>query len=324
MPSNVEMLMEMGFPQNRAEKALAKTNYRGIEQALDWLSNHLDDPDIDEPFEAPKGNVLSGEPSETVEAKESKEEEVGDVSQPQSLKCDECGKQLRTELAMQTHAAKTGHSSFSESAEKVKPLTAEEKAKQMDLLKEKMVQKRLEREEKEKREAKEKERLRRTQGKDLTMAKFELEQKEIKQLAEQKRREKAEERAAKQKVLDDIRRDREARAAAAAASKAPSKPESVSSAAPSTSTESAPTAKKEYTECRLQIRLPSGTPLTNTFKAHEPLAAVRLYVSMNAADLPGDFTFMTTFPRKVYTDEDMDKPLTALGLVPSAVIMVTK
>jgi len=38
------------------------------------LSNHLDDPDIDEPFEAPidepfeapKGNVLSGEPSETV------------------------------------------------------------------------------------------------------------------------------------------------------------------------------------------------------------------------------------------------------------------
>jgi len=28
--------------------------------------HHLDDPDIDEPFEAPKGNVLSGEPSETV------------------------------------------------------------------------------------------------------------------------------------------------------------------------------------------------------------------------------------------------------------------
>jgi len=43
----------------------------------------------------------------------------------------------------------------------------------LNRLKEKMVQKRLEREEKEKREAKEKERLRRTQGKDLTMAKFE-------------------------------------------------------------------------------------------------------------------------------------------------------
>ena len=52
--------------------------------------------------------------------------------------------------------------------------------------------------------------------------------------------------------------------------------------------------------------------MTHTFAASEPLAAVRLYVGMNNADL-GEFTFMTTFPRKVYTDEDMEKPLSALG-----------
>ena len=34
---------------------------------------------------------------------------------------------------MQVHAAKTGHTSFSESTEEIKPLTAEEKAKQMEL-----------------------------------------------------------------------------------------------------------------------------------------------------------------------------------------------
>ena len=52
----------------------------------------------------------------------------------------------------------------------------------------------------------------------------------------------------------------------------------------------------------------------HTFQANESLAAVRLYTSLHAAGVvDGDFTFMTTFPRKVYTDEDMEKPLSMLG-----------
>ena len=75
-----------------------------------------------------------------------------------------------------------------------------------------------------------------------------------------------------------------------------------------------------------QIRLPDGSALTNQFGINEDLAAVRLYVDLNRKDgrsaLP--FTFMTTFPKKVFSEADMKTSLKGLGLVPSAVLIVTK
>jgi hypothetical protein len=53
--------------------------------------------------------------------------------------------------------------------------------------------------------------------------------------------------------------------------------------------------------------------LTQSFQAKEPLAAVRVYIEMNRTDGQGQFSLMTTFPRKVFSDEDMDKPLSELG-----------
>ncbi|KAK7085964.1 UBX domain-containing protein 1, partial [Halocaridina rubra] len=74
------------------------------------------------------------------------------------------------------------------------------------------------------------------------------------------------------------------------------------------------------------IRLPTGTPLVQEFKAKESLSAVRLWIGINRQDgLPADapFKLSMTFPRKTFTEEDMEKPLDALGLVPSAVLMVS-
>lgn len=84
-----------------------------------------------------------------------------------SLRCNECNKLFKSTEEVEYHAVKSGHSDFAESTEEKKPLTEEEKKKQMSLLEEKMKQKRAEREEKEKAEQLEREKRRIQDGKDL-------------------------------------------------------------------------------------------------------------------------------------------------------------
>lgn len=91
----------------------------------------------------------------------------------------------------------------------------------------------------------------------------------------------------------------------------------------STTQPQATTKTANYTHTRIQIRAADGSTLTETFEVKESLAAVRLFVQLKQeSTIP--FNLMTTFPRRVFTEEDYDKPLYLLGLVPSAVLIVTK
>lgn len=63
----------------------------------------------------------------------------------------------------------------------------------------------------------------------------------------------------------------------------------------------------------IQVRLLDGTSLMQTFKAKEQLAAVRLYIELNRKDGGEPFHLLTSFPRRIFTDEDMEKPLQELG-----------
>lgn len=64
----------------------------------------------------------------------------------------------------------------------------------------------------------------------------------------------------------------------------------------------------------VQIRLTNGQALTSTFGCKEQLSAVRLYIEMNRTDMGGPFNLMTNFPKKIFDEEDFEKPLDVLGM----------
>lgn len=339
MSSIVSTLEEMGFATDRAKKAVEVCGDQSVEAAMEWLLAHADEPmDTIEPAE-PMPKASAPQPQSGSTASESTSQPAGPKDQAgegskesvsgadaaaaeasaKSFKCDECGKLFRSAPEVEFHAVKSGHQSFSESVEEIKPLTEEEKQEQAKKLEEKIRQRRLEREEKEKREAIEREKERRKFGQEVATTRQKIEEQEMLKLAEEKKREKMEAMLAKKKVLADIERDKLERR------------EKFNMGGPPPAAVAKPPApvapvepKKEYDQCKLQIRLTNGQTLTQTFGANEELAAVRLYVELNRTDGDLPFTLMTNFPKKVFTEEDYSKPLSTLGLVPSAVVILTK
>nr|CAD7398930.1 unnamed protein product [Timema cristinae] len=244
------------------------------------------------------------------QAEEGTEQEGGEetVDVAKSIKCNDCGKLFATQLEVEFHAAKTNHSNFTESKEEKRPLTEEEKREQLRKLEDKMRQKRLEREEGEKKEALERERLRIKSGKEITAAKKKMEDEEMKKLLELRKREKLEEKMARQRVKDQIEQDKVARRAKFGGPKVEPPPPP-----PAVTQPSQPVVAKDYLQTRLQIRLTNGEALTQTFGSKEQLSAVRLFVEMNRTDGNDQFSLMTSFPKKIFSEEDYDKPLEVLG-----------
>lgn len=129
---------------------MAVTNYKGVEPAMEWLLAHADDPAIDSAPTIATSTSAEAPPAPVPESSTSSQEVTSEEAEVKSFKCDVCGKLLKDQDEMEYHAAKTDHSSFSESTEEKKPLSEEEKKAQLLLLEERMKQKRKEREEKEK------------------------------------------------------------------------------------------------------------------------------------------------------------------------------
>eukprot|EP00073_Rattus_norvegicus_P004308 NP_001030001.1 UBX domain-containing protein 1 [Rattus norvegicus] len=287
----LESLIEMGFPRGRAEKALALTGNQGIEAAMDWLMEHEDDPDVDEPLETPLSHILGREPTPS--------EQVG----PEG--------------------------SGSAAGESKPVLTEEERQEQTKRMLELVAQKQREREEREEREALEREKQRRRQRQELSAARQRLQEDEIRRAAEERRREKAEELAARQRVREKIERDKAERAQkyGGTVGSRSSPPATDPGPVPSSPRQEPPT-KREYDQCRIQVRLPDGTSLTLSFRAREQLAAVRLYVELHRGEEPGQdqdpVQLLSGFPRRAFSEADMERPLQELGLVPSAVLVVAK
>jgi UBX domain-containing protein 1/4 len=103
----------MGFPEHRAQRALVYAPQPGLEACINWLMEHQEDADIDEPLSAEALQVGVG-------GEGSAEEQAAAAAAAASLKCDDCGALLRDTTAAELHAHKTGHSNFSESTVEVR------------------------------------------------------------------------------------------------------------------------------------------------------------------------------------------------------------
>ncbi|UMM11504.1 hypothetical protein L5515_000757 [Caenorhabditis briggsae] len=294
----------MGFPADKAEAAAG--NNRNLDQALDWIEK--DGAGV--PMETE--NPASGTDGSSAMVDE---ESVSAAAA--SFKCDDCGKLLANEDAIMFHATKTKHENFSESQEQIKPLTPEEKAAKVLEIREKIKVHQAKKAKIEAEEAREKERKRREDGKAMIAHKEAARDREIREAAQQRRREKTEDEIARQRVLEQIKADKEARKAKAAGQPVP-EPKPAASVAPVVA---AP--PKDYKSTTLQFRLLDGQMVRQQFQADEPLAMVRAWIDTNHANGVG-FSLMTPFPRKVFTEDDMGTPLKALNLVPSANIVLNR
>ncbi|KJH51125.1 UBX domain protein [Dictyocaulus viviparus] len=288
MSTVVEQLVDMGFERNRVEYAFRQTGEGALEVVMDWLISH-------EGEEIP----LTPQPSVAPEMDNSVETSKDSVlteHTPGSYKCNDCNKLFRDENGMMFHAAKSGHDNFSESTETIASLTPEERAKKAAELRERIRVARAQKEEAEKKEEIEKERRRREEGKKMLELKEKQRANELRAIAEERRREKQEEAAARQRVLEQIKIDRETRNARASGRHL------VDHVPISTPTHSNAHVKRDYSEA---------------------LSAVREWLEVNHSD-GSPFTLLMPFPRKVMTEEDYEKPLKDLGLAPSANLVMTR
>ncbi|ESO90181.1 hypothetical protein LOTGIDRAFT_192354 [Lottia gigantea] len=170
-------------------------------------------------------------------------------------------------------------------------------------------------------ERKNKEEEKRQLGKDLQKLKQFQKEKEMQEVQEQLRKDKEADRIARQKVKEQIARDRAERSEKFNREKK-EKEEKASEAKKAKLQEeqkAAVEAEARRSEtARIQFRLPDGSSIPNSFPSTDTLQSVLDFITQHVG---GPVTLSTTFPRRTFEDSDMNKTLIDLQLAPSAVLI---
>ncbi|KAG8946620.1 hypothetical protein FRC04_011514 [Tulasnella sp. 424] len=355
--SDREQLLSFGFPADRVEWALKSTGNRGLQAALDFLVENEDKPvpaDLGSVSEQkPPAGAAAGPGDEddddaaalqaalgmsmktaTAEEGATSGEGGSGGGVAQSIRCSICGKIFRDTALANFHAEKSGHDQFEESTEEIKPLTEEEKKQRLEELRQRAVEKKAAKAAQEAEENKANEKIRRKAGQDRLEAVEQMKIKELEKEAAKKRQEKLDDAKARAAIKAQIEADKRERAEKAAREKALREgreyvPGGSSSSTPASSSQPAapaPAVKgSEYKDTRLQIRLSAGgAPLITTLPSDSPLRAVAEFVASQSLAYSVDtVSFAMQFPRKTFTQADMNKSLRDLGLTPSAVLIAS-
>ncbi|CBQ69316.1 conserved hypothetical protein [Sporisorium reilianum SRZ2] len=338
------MLLDMGFAPERVDWALYVTKNAGLQPALDHLEANQDNVvptdyksaapaagsssagaghDYDEEDEAALADLVSKK------GQQAADDAINNVGEAKSIKCTECGKIFKSPAFASFHAEKSGHTSFEESTEEIKPLTEEEKKAKLEELRAKLSAKRAAQSKIDAEESKANEKIRRKAGQDLTEVKEEMKRKEQLKEAERKRKEKQEDAAFKAKIKAQIEADKRERAAKAAEEKARreggagavAQPAPAGPSAAALAASAGPQASKSTAnEARLRVRAPGGMWM-GTLPADATLADVEAKIKAEGKDGgSAQLKFSTTFPRKFFDASDAAKTLRELGLVPNAAL----
>jgi hypothetical protein len=290
---NIQSLMNMGYPRNRAEEAIRINGY--VDSALDWLMKHP--VGYDQPHslkdDAPQGHTLGEDPiiGQSINGWGSSGQSLGGIG----------GSQPKKETQVEPPK---------------RYMTQEEKEEQVKLLQEKIAKRKIEAADQSVMSDAESEALRREQGKASQEVKEEWENRQrdiaiLEAKRDKERTARALEIAREQIAIDKLNREREYNKKMGIVTEEPATPVVI-------------VEKKEYVECVLQIRMPPPlAKLTGNFKATDTMRDVVAFVQQNQLD-KFDFQLMTPFPKKIYKGAELDTTLTAAQLCPRGAVVVEK
>ncbi|XP_062823052.1 UBX domain-containing protein 4 [Anolis carolinensis] len=203
--------------------------------------------------------------------------------------------------------------------------TTDDLAAKVERVTQKLEERREEKKKEEQQKEIKKEIERRKTGKDMLDYKRKQEEELTKRILEERNREKAEDKAARERIKQQIALDRAERAARFARSKEEA---DAAKAAALQAKQAEMEARKEASQrersaiARIQFRLPDGSSFTNSFPSDAPLEEARQFAAQTVGNTYGNFSLATMFPRREFTKEDYGKKLLDLELAPSASVVL--
>ncbi|KAN0015609.1 hypothetical protein ACTFIU_008348 [Dictyostelium citrinum] len=352
-PIMMKDLIEMGFPENRARKALIMVNNSSSQSAMDWIFENMDSPTIDDPLEGDTGSstisTTTSEPttttttptnndgttttSTTTTSSETTTEypttvhnALCDMCQNQIIgyryKCKVCPNYDLCQKCKDTGKHNPEHEFVAHEKDiENYQMTPEEKAEQKRRLDARIQEIRAKKAEEEAKKEIEREINRRQGGKSTQQALSKWQEDQLKREQEKDRKEKEADRIAKAKIKAKVEADRLERAA---------KKNATLNNNVATETKPAPAPapvyvpKQNYTESLIQIRLTDGSTIKGTFPLSTKLIDVHTFISNNTSQ-HGKFTLSSTYPRKIYTNDELKSiSVEDAGLVPNGTLQVQK